>query len=164
MPGWAFPGFRRPAGEALSRNLPCDGWYARDVARRGNGGLVCAGGGVGCRGIRSGVGANASPGTGITCNHTAGCRGGAKSWPYRPRGLPGWCPGIASRAGGAGLTGRNRKGARVCRRTFHVMRVSASNVTTRRVAANLVFGALCVSGLRAIPVLVHSRRCCVCGL
>ncbi len=42
MPGWAFSGLRRPARAALSRNLPCAGWYAWDVARLGNGGLVCA--------------------------------------------------------------------------------------------------------------------------
>jgi hypothetical protein len=44
MPGWAFSGLRRPARATLSEDLPCDGWYARDIARRGNGGLVCAGG------------------------------------------------------------------------------------------------------------------------
>jgi hypothetical protein len=44
MPGSSFSAPSRPARAALSEDLPCDGWYARDIARRGNGGLVCAGG------------------------------------------------------------------------------------------------------------------------
>ena len=65
---------------------------------------------AGCRCVRYGVDAKANPGASIACNRTVRLRGGAKSWPYRPKGLSGRFPGIASRAGGAGLTGRNRKG------------------------------------------------------
>ena len=65
---------------------------------------------VRCRCVRSGVDPHANPSTSIACNRTARWRGEAMSWPYRPNGLPGRFPGIASRAGGAGLTGRNRKG------------------------------------------------------
>jgi hypothetical protein len=64
---------------------------------------------VGCRGVRSGVDAHTNPGTSIGCNRTPRCRGEAKSWPYRPRGTFAPGSGIASRAGGTGLTGRNRK-------------------------------------------------------
>jgi hypothetical protein len=74
--------------------------------------------------------------------------------------FPGLHPGLVELALQAGIA----RGAWGCRGTFHVMRVTASKVTTRRVAAYLGFGVLCVSGLRAIPVLVHSRCCCICGL
>ena len=35
MPGWAFPGLRRPARAALSTNSPCAGWYACAGTLRG---------------------------------------------------------------------------------------------------------------------------------
>jgi hypothetical protein len=101
---------RRPARAALSRTLPCDGWSAWGAACWGDGGFVGDGANAGCRGPGSGFDANPNPDTSITCNRTARCRGEAKSWPYRPKGRKGWVPGIASRAGGAGLTGRNRTG------------------------------------------------------
>ena len=76
-------------------------------------------------------------------NAAARCRGEAKSWPYRPKGCAGWVPGIASRAGGAGLTGRNRTGGPGAFARLHTS---------------------CVSDLDMLPVPVHLRRCCVSGL
>ena len=75
-------------------------------------GLCVPGVCVGCRGVESGVGVKAFVAAGMECDRMARCRGKAKSWPDRPQWPRGWNPGIASRAGGAGLTGRNHKGAR----------------------------------------------------
>jgi hypothetical protein len=56
--------------------------------------LLVPGSPVGCRGQGSGLDANPNPDRSITCNRTARCRGEAKSWPYRPKGLAAGCPGL----------------------------------------------------------------------
>ena len=65
----------------------------------------------GCRCGRSGVDAHGNPGTSITCNRTARWGAELRAGLTGRMGRSGRFPGIASRAGGAGLTGRNR---RVC--------------------------------------------------
>jgi hypothetical protein len=49
--------------------------------------------------LRTGVDANANPGTSIMSNRTTRCWGKAKNWPYRPKatfevGVPGLHPGL----------------------------------------------------------------------
>jgi hypothetical protein len=70
------------------------------------------------------------------------------------KGTPGRDPGIASRAGGPGLTGRNRRVRRwgLCG-TSHVMRLSILNVTAQNVGAAFAFWGL-----------VRGRRSRICGL
>ncbi len=67
MPGHACAERRRPARAVFSKVPPCDGWYARGVAWRGDWSVwVCREvrvGGRGVRGVRGVVGANAGPGT-----------------------------------------------------------------------------------------------------
>jgi hypothetical protein len=98
MPGWAFSGSSVALqGQLSARTCRATGG-TRGMLRAWAMVDWCAPGGrVGCRGISSGVGANASPGTGISCNRRARCRGGAKSWPYRPESQGG-------RGGVAGLS------------------------------------------------------------
>ena len=60
-----------------------------------------------CRCVRSGVDADANPGTSITGDRTARLRGEAKSWPDRPKGTigpvsPGFHPGLMELALQAG--------------------------------------------------------------
>jgi hypothetical protein len=72
------------------------------------------------------------------------------------RGRSGRYPGIASRAGGAGLTGRNRKGG--------VASLGASGVDhLRMVTAHLWFGAVRVFGVYAFPVSTRFRSLCIHG-
>jgi hypothetical protein len=70
------------------------------------------------------------------------------------KGTPGRDPGIASRAGGPGLTGRNRRVRRwgLCG-TSHVMRLSILNVTAQNVGTAFAFWGL-----------VRGRRSRICGL
>ena len=101
-------------------------------------GLCVPGVCVGCRGVESGVGVKAFVAAGMECDCMARCRGEAMSWSDRPQGSRGWGPGISSRVGGAGLTGRNRKG-----------RVGVLRDVTCHVFINLE---------------VHSWPCCFFGL
>jgi hypothetical protein len=98
---------------------------------------------AGCRGIRSGVGANAGPGTGITCNHTARRNGGAKSWPYRPESQ-----------GGRFVS----EVLRVC------ARFAATCVHRPLVRSGLLIPPGAFHGSRSflIPVLAFVRSWCVC--
>jgi hypothetical protein len=121
-----------------------------------------------CRGVRSGVDAHTNPGTSIGCNRTPRCRGEAKSWPYRPRGTFAPGPGIASRAGGTGLTGRNRKGSGCA--FARILRQPSSKVTTHSRFRAMHVSGLHASGLCAftaaapLAVLVHLRHTRVSGL
>jgi hypothetical protein len=112
MPGQASPEASSPC-KGSSQQAPCRVMGGPRGGLRGGAmvDLLVPGSPVGCRGQGSGIDANPNPDRSITCNRTARSRGGAKSWPYRPKGRTSWVPGIASRAGGAGLTGRNRMGA-----------------------------------------------------
>jgi hypothetical protein len=86
-----------------------DGWWVR-VCRRcalGATAYVPASVRMRSRARRSGAGKQRS------------CSCVAKTWPYRPMGPRGWMPGISSRAGGPGLTGRVR-GKRCGRRAVDV--------------------------------------------
>jgi hypothetical protein len=134
MPGHALPRHRRPARAVLSkapRYAACDAWGAAFASRR----RICA-----C------IDPNANPNTSIMCNPPPGSRDKAKSWPHRPRGQSRRFPGISSRAGGTGPTGRSRTGPLGFRalRTFHI-------------SVHVRFRYSRVSGLRAFPCLVRFR-------
>ena len=112
----------------------------------------------------SGGDANANLNTCIACNRMVRCRGGAKSWPYRPKGLLGWGPGIASRAGGAGLTGRNRRG-RVLNEELRVCaRFAATGAHRPLVRSGSLMPPGSFHGSRSLPfpILACLRSSCVC--
>jgi hypothetical protein len=152
-------------GQFLVRNRRERGG-TREMLRGGDGRFgFAARCGVGGRGVRGGVGANAGPGnvdrvqpvgalqmlelrTGLTGRkgrpgRARDCIPGWWTWPYRPES----------------------QGLRWGRRgTSDVMCLSNMKVTTQNVAEHLYFGALSVSCVHAFSAFTHSRRCCVSGL
>jgi hypothetical protein len=89
-----------------------------------------------------------------------GLRAGLTGRKGRRAGGPGLHPGLVELALQAGIArgcfGVSRGFARDA---FVILECDGQNV-----AASLRFGGSCASGFGALPVLVHSRHCCVFGL
>ena len=126
---------------------------------------------AGCRCARSGVDANADPGTSIAGNRMARWGGDAKSWPDRPKGddragSPGLHPGLVELALQAAIAKGALGASRVC--THHAL----TNFDGDGACASGTYGFLvfkrfrtpCINGPSSLPVHVHLRHSCVSGL
>jgi hypothetical protein len=165
MPGWAFPGLRRPARAALSTNSPCAGWYACAGTLRGGRAIR-----VGRdRGGRAPAPANRDAPMSTSTHALRAPKRRVAGVELRAgltgrKGLAGWGPGIASRADGAGLTGRNRKG-RVLNEELRVCaRFAATGAHRPLVRSGALMPPGSFHGSRSFPFPVLAFLCssCVC--